>query len=411
MRPAFRLALCSVFFALALRLSIFAWSHQVSSTAKGLLTIPTESTGYGLVLVQARVNNSQPLWFALDSGASFPFVINSSRARALQLKLQDHFTLRGGAGAGTLEADMTKGILVNISGMDFRDETAAVFDLSSVESIAGRRLDGLIGRELLTRFVVEIDYTSNKINLYDPEKYTYSGAGEIISLGMKGDYLFVAGKIDMPDRPAVEGRFLVDTGGGFVTLVLNAPFARSRNLPAPTRPMVLDRSLLGLGGDIRLLVTRATCVALGKLLIREPIVYVSQDSGGALASSEFDGLIGGELLRKFNLIFDYPRGRLILEPNANYAARVEYDMSGIRLRTEGSDFRTFRVYQILENSPAARAGLREGDVITAIDAAPAKKFSLDQIYQMFKQEGREYELSLRRRGQTVSLKIKMGRMI
>jgi C-terminal processing protease CtpA/Prc len=86
-------------------------------------------------------------------------------------------------------------------------------------------------------------------------------------------------------------------------------------------------------------------------------------------------------------------------------------MSGIRLRAGGGNFRTFRVYQVLENSPAAGAGLREGDVLATIDGAPASRYSLDEIYQMLKQQGREYELSVRRGVETFSVKIKMERLI
>ena len=411
MRSAIRLTLCSLILVLALDPLVFTPSRQAPTAAKRLVTIPTEVTGYGLVFLQARVNNSQPLWFALDSGASFPFVIDSRSARALGLKLQDNLTLDGGAGAGTFEAAMTRGILVNLGGLAFADQTAAVFALDSLESIAGRHLDGLVGRDLFSRYVVEIDYVGKNISLYDPQTYTYLGAAESIPLTMRGEYLFVSAKIEMPGRAPLEGQFLVDTGGGLVTVILNAPFARSRNLPDPTKRAILDRSLSGLGGEVRLLVSRATSFALGKIAIREPIVYVSQDRGGALASSNFDGVIGGEILRRFKVIFDYPRRRLILEPNAHYGQPVEYDMSGMRLRAEGGDFRTFRVYQVLDNSPAAGAGLREGDMLAAIDGAPASRFSLDEIYQMLKQQGREYELSVRRGVEIFSVKIKLKRLI
>ncbi len=103
--------------------------------------------------------------------------------------------------------------------------------------------------------------------------------------------------------------------------------------------------------------------------------------------------------------------RLILDPNAHYAEPVEYDMSGIRLRAGGGNFRTFKVYQVEENSPAAHAGLREADVLAAIDGAPASRFSLDEIYQMLKRQGREYKLSVRRNNETLSVTIKTQRLI
>ncbi|HEV8482754.1 MAG TPA: aspartyl protease family protein [Blastocatellia bacterium] len=411
MKTAIRLPLWGVLVVLALGTCLFTPSHQVPSATKSLVTIPADVTGYGLIFVRTRINNSEPLWFALDSGASFPVVIDIRRARDLGLKLQDNLTLDGGAGAATFEVAMTRGVSVDLGGLELADQTAAVFALSSLEAIAGRPLDGLVGRELFSRYVVEIDYLGNKISLYAPQTYTYTGAGESIPLALRGDYLFVPAKIELPGRPPLEGQFLLDTGGGFVTAILNAPFARSRGVPAPTQRAVLDRSLSGLGGEIRLLVSRATSFALGKLAIREPVIYASQDRGGALARADFDGVIGGEILRRFTVIFDYPRRRLILEPNAHYAEPVEYDMSGIRLRAGGGDFRTFKVYQVLENSPAAHAGLREGDVLAAIDGAPASRFSLDEIYQMLKQQGREYKLSVRRGSETLFVIIKTQRLI
>jgi C-terminal processing protease CtpA/Prc len=68
-------------------------------------------------------------------------------------------------------------------------------------------------------------------------------------------------------------------------------------------------------------------------------------------------------------------------------------------------------YQVLDNSPAAGAGLRKGDMLAAINGAPASRFSLDEIYQMLKQQGREYELSVRRGVEIFSVTIKLKRLI
>jgi len=61
---------------------------------------------------------------------------------------------------------------------------------------------------------------------------------------------------------------------------------------------------------------------------------------------------------------------------------------------------------------AAEAGLRVGDdVLTSIDGVAASRFTLEEIYQMLKQQGREYKLSIKRGGETLSMKIKMRRLI
>lgn len=415
MKTAIRLPLWSVLVVLALVPGVFTHPQQVpapvKSPAKSLVTIPADVTSYGGIFLRARVNNSQPLWFVLDSGSISPFVIDTRRARVLGLKLQGYLTREGGAGPGAYEVALTSGVSINLSGLKFVDQTAAVIAFDSLEAQAGRPLDGLVGIDLFTRYVVEIDYRGNKVSLYDPQTYSYSGAGESIPLTLRDGHFFVPAKIEMPGRPRLDGQFLIDTGGGLVTAVLTTPFAQSNSLPAPTQRAISDRSLSGLGGETRLLVSRATSFTLGNLSVREPIIYVSQDRGGALASSDFAGLIGSEILRRFKVVFDYARGRLILEPNALYAEPVEYDMSGISLRAYGDDFRTFRVYQVLEDSPAAEAGLHVGDVLVAIDGVAASRFTLDEINQMLKQQGREYKLSFKRAGGALSVKIKMRRLI
>jgi len=86
-------------------------------------------------------------------------------------------------------------------------------------------------------------------------------------------------------------------------------------------------------------------------------------------------------------------------------------MSGISFRAYGNDFRTFRIYQVLEDSPAAKGGLRVGDVLLSVDDVPASRLTLEQIVQMLKVEGREYRLRMKRGSETISVTIKMRRMI
>jgi len=414
-----RPALASVLVVLALGPGPFKQPPQVLSSAKSraqdpsrnLQTLPADITSYGGIFLRTQINNSTPMWFALDSGASSPFFIDTRRARDPGLKLKGHVSRGGGAGPSVYDVAETSGLTISIAGLKYIDQSAAVIALDSIEAQVGRPLDGIVGLDLFTRYVVEIDYLDNKIRLYDPKTYTYSGAGESIPLKLRDGHFFVAAKIEMPDRPKLEGQLLVDTGGVMVTAVLTTPFSRSNSLPASNQKKVLDKSLSGLGGQTRLLVTRATSFTLGHLSIRTPVVYVSQDTGGALASTDYEGLIGSEILRRFSVVFDYAHGRLILEPNAHYAEPVEYDMSGINLRAYGDDLKTFRIYQVLANSPAAEAGLRVGDVLTNIDGMHASRFTLEDVCQMMRQPGRPHQLGIKRGKLIGSVKIKTRRLI
>jgi hypothetical protein len=224
-------------------------------------------------------------------------------------------------------------------------------------------------------------------------------------------HFFVPARINIQDRGELVGRFVVDTGGCMMTVVLTTPFANSSHLPVPSQKTILDRSVSGLGGATQLLIGRAAHFKIGSTIFASPLIYISQDKGGALASSEYEGLIGTEILRRFKVIFDYARHRLILERTAHFDEPLEYDMSGMSLRTYGLDFSTFKIYQVVQDSPAGRAGLRVGDIIEGIDAVPASRLTLEQILQMMKTPGREYKLTIKRDSDTRLVQLTTRRLI
>jgi PDZ domain/Aspartyl protease len=373
--------------------------------------IPVEITSYGGIVLQARINNSQPMSFWLDSGSTSPFVIGLNKATALGLKLQGHVSGAGAAGPNTYEVSQTSGLTIALARATFARQNAAVMSLGLVEEQFGRPVDGLVGLDLFLKYVVEIDYAAKQLTLFDPQSYVYSGTGESVSLTLRHGHFFVPAKIEIQDRGELVGQFVVDTGGCMMTAIVTAPFAQRNKLPFPAQKTILDRSISGLGGETRLLIARASHFKIGSSVLPAPIIYISQDKGGALASSEYEGLIGTEILRRFKVIFDYPRRRLILERNADFEEPLEYDMSGMSLRAYGNEFRIFKIYQVLEDSPAGRAGLRVGDIIERIDAVPASRLTLEQILQMMKVPGREYGLTIKRDSHKRLVMIKTKRLI
>ena len=91
--------------------------------------------------------------------------------------------------------------------------------------------------------------------------------------------------------------------------------------------------------------------------------------------------IGLGILRQFNLTFDYPRQRLILEPNHFFGQRDIFNRTGFRLARDGSAWKITTVYP---DSPAAAAGLEPGDRVEAIDGRRADEIDEDQLATVLK---------------------------
>ena len=86
-------------------------------------------------------------------------------------------------------------------------------------------------------------------------------------------------------------------------------------------------------------------------------------------------------------------------------------MSGLELAGDGDDFKQYVVNEVLAHSPAAEAGVREEDVLTAIDGRPASEFTLEQARALLRREGEERVLSVRRGDQVLTFRLKLRRLI
>ena len=172
------------------------------------------------------------------------------------------------------------------------------------------------------RRFIEIDYQSKLMNLYDPRAYAYRGAGEVVSLVLDGRRTpLVHTQIVLAGRAPVAARLEVDTGADG-TFIVNRPLIKRQGLLAAI-PETTQGDTVGAGGEQQLRVGRAKAVRLGRLLIANPPVGLSLDAAGSGASEETDGLIGGEVFRRFKVILDYSRKRMILEPNSDFGDPYE----------------------------------------------------------------------------------------
>jgi predicted aspartyl protease len=380
-------------------------SRRRFAKGRAALKIPFELMN-NLIYVRARVNNSAPLWFILDTGASVT-ILNERVAKGLGLRALRRERSTGTGGA--IEVGMIDGVSLSMPGVTVTDQTVGAFPLDQLAPIAGRSVGGVIGYDFIKEFVLEIDYAASQLNLYEPTNYEYKGAGEIMPVNFFNHKPHVRATLIVSDQQSFEGTFEIDTGADGV-MVVSTPFVKAHRLDEliPNRRMSNSG---GAGGTVGASDGRVAGVRLGKLTLKRPLVTLIQARAGEHATEKFDGVIGGEFFRRFKLIIDYPRSRVILEPNARLTDPVEADMSGLELASEGKDFKQYVVNEVTENSPASEAGFKEEDVLTAIDARPTSAFTLERIRALLRREGEEHALTVKRENKTLTFRIKLRRLL
>ena len=374
------------------------------SAGQSALRIPFELDN-NLIFIRTRVNNSAPLWFLLDTGADIS-VIKRSRAQALGLSFKGNG--QTGASGGTVEFANLTNVIFNLPGADILNPTVAAVPLESAEPRLGRTVDGILGADLFNRFVVDIDYAAQVINLYDPQSYQYSGRGEIVPLTLTENIPFVRARLTQPKGGTADGTFEIDTGANS-TVLLNTPFVKTHKFIVPVKTVALNG--FGVGGGTHALLGRLEKLQLGRFVIKNPLVRFSQDEKGELASAAYSGLLGGELLRRFRVIFDYAHQRMMLEAAAHFAEPDEFDMSGAMFDSAAPNFNIFKVREVIADSPAAKAGLVVGDIVTAIDGKPTAELNSEQLRRMFRQNKRMYRLDIERGGKMLKTQITLQKFI
>lgn len=388
-------------------------SHHIVRAAQkpaepGPVVIPFELVTRH-ILIRVRINNSAPLWFIFDTGDKVA-IVDSGRARSLGLNLRGETNV-GGAGAGTLKGSYVRDASLNVVGVEGNPQPVVLaIPLDGLQPRFGHDIDGIIGADFIKQFVVEVDYPARVLRLHDKDRFFYSGSGEIIPLTfINGGHPVIEAEITVTGRPAIKGKFVIDIGSGG-SLALHRPFVEKENLPGPSQKTLRAMGGGGVGGKVTGRSGRVAELRFGKFQIDNPLTLFSEDRSGAFASSQLQGNIGALILAKFKVFLDYGHNRMILEPNASLKDLIGPATSGLRLIADGSDYKTLRVEELLEDSPATEAGLQTDDVILSVDGRPAAELTLSTLHETL-EKPIPHRISVRRKGQTLQITLTPRRLI
>ncbi len=285
------------------------------ATGHSSLAIPIEVNN-NLILIETRLNGKRPIKLIFDTGASAT-VINSDLSDELGIKGTEK--MDGTATGGNIQGMMAKGVKIAVKGVEVSDQPVG---LLALPRIPGFDFDGAIGFDFINQFVVEIDYLNKTMNLYDPASYRYRGKGTAVPLDLKGRQTpLIDTSFLFPAHSRVTGKLELDTGADNA-LLLYSPFFEKYNLLKAGKNTEKTPGR-GAGGETERVVQNATQVSFGGFVFTNvPVLFSLQKEG---LESGIDGIVGGEVLRRFKLIIDYSRKTLILERNKSFKDKFEID--------------------------------------------------------------------------------------
>ncbi len=272
----------------------------------GPVTIPFEYLSNEIV-VRVTVNNSQTLRFLVDTGAT-QSILDQEVAGTLGKFKPSNIAMTTGAGSVSMNyMNLEK---MSIGDVSLTNVPVAVTSLASFDHLIGARPAGLLGANVLKRFLITFDYEKKQLILRDPGSSPDLRNVEIVktkpALGVSG--LAVDGIID----GAVPVTCLVDTGAAFNNI---SESVVKSILPTSLLPM---GDVLGLDGRrIKTSSVRFKNIKLGDITVNNPVFSVASQNA-AVPAGIFSGgtklaVLGNPFWSRYRMTVDYRGQRLLLE--------------------------------------------------------------------------------------------------
>jgi hypothetical protein len=360
-------------------------------------TIPVELLDRRIFMAEVRVNGSRPLSFLVDTGASSGTFVN--RALLGELGLREEAPEGMANPGGEVQVGRVGHVTLQAGDVLLEEQTLLTAPLSSFEPVLGHHLDGILGHAFLSQFVVHLDYVTPGITLLDRAPTD----GLVLPLAVIEDMPFIEVTLENGGR-STPARVEIDSGS-FETLGLNGRFVTNTNLiDASARKF--EEHGVGFGGETKGYRTRLAGLRLGSLTLRNPAISVTTDAGGYESKTASAGVLGAEVLRRFDVVIDYPARRVVLRPNRFFDDVWIEDNSGLRLIATGAALERKVITGVSAASPAAEAGLREGDVLVSVDGVAAAGRPLVEVYQMLR-GATPRQLVLEREGKRIEATLKL----
>jgi PDZ domain/Aspartyl protease len=324
----------------------------------------------GIILGKVQMGNfPDSLNFIFDTGCGGVSLDSTTAERFKLVPKQSTAVIRGIA--GVRQQRLLEDVQLRVGKINIDSLTLHVCNFDLLSSIYGEPIDGIIGYTFFSRYTVRIDYDSLKMDVYTAGPVQYPEGGFLLKPRVYG-LPMMDGQLN--DARDINSRFFFDTGAG-LCLLFSSHFTKDSTVFGPKKKKPVPMEGAGLGGKTEMQLTTLKNFSIGPFKFRHVPTFIFDDNCDITAYPQLGGLIGNDLLRRFNLIVNYSKSEIYLVPNTMFNQPFDYSYSGVSI---GLIDGKIVVTDVMRGSPAKEAGFREGDVILEINGDVRQNV---QVYQ------------------------------
>jgi len=345
-------------FSIMLCNSSVAQQTHAQTPAQYITTIPFKQIMGGVMLVKAALFNSEDsLQFILDTGSGGISLDSSACMQYEMLPVNSNKTVSGIGGKASV--GVTSATSICFPGLTLPELPFYVYDYSELSSIYGEKIDGVIGYPFFSQYIVKINFDSSYLMVYTAGKIKYPNKGNLLHVNI---HPLPIHSVAFKMKKKTQFDFYLDTGAGLPFLLSNQLVSDSNILSANQK--IFTTQAEGLGGKRQMKLTVMKEVKMGLYKFKHVPTYLFKDDLNVISYPVSGGLVGNEILRRFNLIVNYPQKEIHLNPNLYFSAPFEYGYSGLSIALINE---RIVVEDVIAESPAAVAGFQIGDEIISVD--------------------------------------------
>lgn len=383
------------------------FSTVLSAQNRAVASVSFDKVG-SYVVFKAKINNSSPLNLILDSGIRSTLITELDAGDHITLNYSDVKELLGLGSGNQLKAYTSNSNTLKIGKLafDFQPVFVLTEDVFNLSRHTGSKINGLIGMDMLWKYVIEVNYSRKQLRFYNPLHFIDPKGYHKMPLIIEGSKIFIQLNVLQEDGKTKKVKLLIDTGAEltawFQTFKNGSVYIPTKNVRA-TIGEGLNGKIVGYKG-------RIPEMWIGNCILKNAIVSFPDSAcvGAIVKDYERDGTLGSQLLDRFNFFIDFEHQQFYCKPNENFNNPFTYNVAGIEIVQVLPFVSLSEVWSVWENSPAARAGVQVGDQIIEVDHEKSFLFEINDLKRLFERPSkRPLILTLLRDGKEITVKIDM----
>lgn len=289
-------------------LSMICLIPAVAAPVSAATTIPYTYVD-NRIMVQCKLDGQGPFVMVLDTGSP-SIAVTPEVARKLAVAVHAAGTVAG-AGNNAAQSGRAKIATLSLGGLTFTHLDADVLDLTEIRTkLHFSRLDGIIGYPVLEHYATFVDVDHKTLTF---DRHAPAVPSNATATRFTGVLPEIHAVID-----GIPGKVLVDSGDRS-SLTLFGPFARHNHFFGryPSKDDIVTG--YGLGGPVYGDVFTLPSIDVFGTHLTHVVTRASRQTGGVFASEADSASIGTGVLKRFNIVYDYPHGTIIAWPSGSFA--------------------------------------------------------------------------------------------